>query len=100
MVCEYLLAISRGRWPVVKEHLSDLLSVLPRLPNSMTTSTWYSRVHLEVAEHAVLTITTDNFAPPADVLRSMPASEIASRREALAEVRGRLIAWGQQDWGP
>jgi hypothetical protein len=30
----------------------------------------------------------------------MSAFEIAARHEALVEVRGKLIEWGQKDWDP
>jgi hypothetical protein len=100
VISEYVELGSRFDWTECGTQLRALIGVLPRLPNTFTTAKHYSRLHVVIAEQLVLAIATDNFAPAADVRRSMSGAEIASRREALVEVRGKLIEWGQKDWDP
>jgi hypothetical protein len=98
VACESMEALALARWPEFMSHFHPLIDNLGRVPNGFTTSTHFSRLHLEIADRAVLAITTPDFGPPAEVRRSMPKDEFAGRREALSEVRARLVEWGQQDW--
>jgi hypothetical protein len=100
VIAEYFEAIAWAPWPNLLENLRSMLTVLPHFPNTRTTADWYSVRHLEIVERVSLAITTYNFGPPDDLRQTMPDAEIASRREALAEVRGKLVEWGQKDWGP
>ena len=98
VTCAFLDAISHGPWAETITNLRAIIGDLQWVPNSFTTATHFSRLHLQVAERTVLAIASPNFGPPADVLRAMPPAEIASRREALAEVRGRLVEWSHPYW--
>jgi hypothetical protein len=100
VIGNYIDLGSHFAWAECATQLRALIGVLPRMPNTFTTVTHYSRLHVVVAEQLVLAIATDNFGPSEDLRRSMSDAEIASRREALVEVRGKLVEWGQKDWGP
>jgi hypothetical protein len=100
VIGEYLEAIAWGLWPDSLGYMQSMLNVLPHFPNVGTTAIWYSARHMEIVERVVLAITTYNFGPAEDLPRSMSDAEIAARREALVEVRGKLIEWGQKDWDP
>lgn len=98
--CEYLGAIANAPWPDAHGHVRQLLAGLPRLRSTFTTASFFSRLHLDISERVVFVVAKPNVYPAEDLLRSMSASEIAPRREALVEVRGKLVEWGQKDWGP
>jgi hypothetical protein len=100
VVSEYLRAASQTRWFDSRDYVWAILPELPRVASSYTTAPWYSLPHLQIVEQSVQTIATDDFSPSAHVLCTFSAPEIASRREALVEVRGKLMEWGQKDWGP
>lgn len=99
-MCDYADAAALTDWPSTLDNLRRLAAIMPRVPNGFTTAMEFSRMHLEVADHVVRAVTTADPAPPTEVLRAMPAGEIAARRQALLDLRAKLVEWGQPDWDP
>src|SRR5262245_26625248 len=99
-VSQFITVLSQHSWSDRRSELLRLLERLPRFSNQLTTAAWYARAHLETADRAVLAVVTDGWTVPECNLTPPPDAEFASRREALSEVRARLVAWGQPDWDP
>jgi hypothetical protein len=97
---DYIDATAIAPWPEMVVHLRHLFGGLPRVPNGFTTATHYSRLHLDVADHLVMIVATGKSRRSVDIRSGMDPGEVASRREALRDLRGRLVEWGQPDWGP
>jgi len=87
-------------WNDRAAELQQLIGRLPRCPNTFTTTAHYSRAHLAIIDRIVLAIAGDSNARTDSTVHLPPASEFASRREALVEARARLVEWGRPDWGP
>jgi hypothetical protein len=92
----YLEVLRPLAWPDRQSRVEAILAALPRVPNSYTTSPWYSRSHLEVVDRVVQTTASAGSMPGTPV--PIPADEIAARREALVDLRAKLVRWGQTDW--
>lgn len=96
VIRQYLEALAYLDWSDRRPRLEAILNVLPPMPNGYTTATHYSRLHIEIADRAVLAVVLPRPGGPAtaaDVHR-------ASRREVLGELRAKLVEWGRPDWGP
>jgi hypothetical protein len=79
--------------------VGQVFNCLQRLPNTFTTATHYSRYHLNIAEAAVLALATDDFAAtPAELRHRLGEAETEARRQALPQLRARVIEWGERDW--
>jgi len=100
VIVQYLETIAHLSWTSTRRQLEMLVGALPRFPNSFTTAAWYSLLHLEVTDWIVLTLVPTAFGPPERVRRTICASEIPSRREALCQAHAKLMAWGRPDWSP
>jgi hypothetical protein len=61
-----------------------------RLPNTFTTSGYYSRFHLQVVEAAVLALASDEFALGPAARRWLDDDEYLVRRRIHADVRAAL----------
>lgn len=94
----YAQALARGPVAEFGRDLLDLFARLPRVPNGFTTATHYSRLHLALAEAAVLAVTTDDFRPARDLYARLGDEESAARRDLLPALRERIRAWGGPDW--
>jgi hypothetical protein len=78
--------------------LLDLFRRLRPVPNTFTTATHFSRLHLDVAEAAVLAVSTHDFAPPPALARRLGAEEVRGRRALLLDLREAVYAWGGPYW--
>lgn len=91
--CAYLNASVFAPWPQPAQLARELLGVLPRIPNGYTTATHFSRFHLEIAEGILFTCTGPTGIPST-------VTETASRREALLDLRARLVEWVERCLDP
>jgi hypothetical protein len=73
---------------------------LPRVPSTFTTKVFYSRLHLDLAEAAVLAVTTTDFRSAPVLNDRLGPDEIRNRRQFLAPLHDAVVAWGESDWGP
>ena len=96
--CDYIDATGLITWAEAATHLRHLLGGMPGVPNAFTTAPDYSRFHLEVADHVVMVVAAER--PGGFPAREATAAERTSRREALIDLRAKLVAWGEKDWGP
>jgi hypothetical protein len=79
--------------------VAQIFDRLQRLPNNFSTAPHYSRYHLNIAEAAVLALATDDFsATPAELRHRLGEVETEARRQALPQMRARVIEWGERDW--
>jgi hypothetical protein len=96
------LALSAvGRLPVdmALPLLEECFEQLPRITAAFTTTLHFSRPHLEVTEAAVLALATDDFsATPTGLRHRLGEAETDARRQALPQLRARVIEWGERDW--
>src|SRR5262245_54011644 len=97
-VGEHFKNIAWEFWPQAIANVRAILHQLPRVPNTLTTAQFYSRFHLMIVENTILAIVGNDVAGSSELTHAMTPAEIASRREALGEVRAKLIEWGQPDW--
>jgi hypothetical protein len=94
----YALALGKGPAALTGSLLLDLFARLRRVPNTFTTATHFSRLHLGLAEAAVLAVTTDDFRPVPDVHARLGPEETRARRELLPPLRQAIETWAGQDW--
>jgi hypothetical protein len=96
---DYLIALGMGAGSNWSSATLELFGYLPRMPNNFTTCAYYSRLHLEMVEAAVLAVTTTDFRSAAVVHARLGANELRERREFLPSLHKAVIAWGEKDWG-
>jgi cellulose synthase operon protein C len=99
VIRRYLEAILHLPWPDRRGRVDGMLAVMPHLPNGFTTAEWYSKLHVEIIDRVVRAIVLPKFDDSGEQGVFNPG-ELAVRREALRDLRGRLVEWGQPDWGP
>jgi hypothetical protein len=95
---DYALVLGKGPAVAFGPLLLELFTKLRRVPNTFTTATHYSRLHLGVAEAAILAATTDDFRPVAVVHARLGPDETRARRELLPPLRQAIETWAGQDW--
>jgi len=94
----YLLALGMGPIASSAPSLLELFVRLPSIPTGYTTATHFSRLHVDVADAAILAVTTPDFSSVSELHARLGRDEVAIRRELLPALRERLIAWGRQGW--
>jgi hypothetical protein len=95
----FLIACGRCEIRSALAAVGQIFARLQQLPNTFTTTTHYSRYHLNIAEAAVLAVATDDFtATPSELRHRLGEAETEARRQALPQVRAKVIEWGEQDW--
>jgi hypothetical protein len=95
---ENLDALIHFEWPDRHSRLNVMVTALPVLPNGFTTAPWYSRVHVETADRLVLAVVLPKFAGNEEV--QVPTTELANRREALVDLRAKLVEWVERCLDP
>jgi hypothetical protein len=95
----YLLAHRFAPFDLLASAISQLFTQAPHIPDTFTTRTHYSRLHLQVSDAVVLALVTSDFsATPAELRHRLGEAETDARRQALPQMRARVIEWGERDW--
>jgi hypothetical protein len=96
----YVLALGMAAGQDWQSAALALFRGLPRVPSTFTTQFFYSRLHLDLAEAAVLAVTTTDFRSAQALNSRLGPNEIRNRRQFLAPLHEAVVAWGESDWGP
>lgn len=91
LVQRYVVAAGVGPIDEALNRIEDLFRILERLPNSYSTASHYSRLHLNVVEELVRTFMSENLALGDQARRWLDDDEYLVRRRIHGDMR-RLLA--------
>ena len=96
LVAAYIAAAGQGPQDEAFGRIEELFAPgrMDRLSDTYTTSGFYSRLHLSVAEAVVLTLATEDFALGPAARRWLDDDEFLVRRRIHRDVRAALAGAG------
>jgi hypothetical protein len=94
LVQRYVAAASQGPIDDALGRIEDLFKHLERLPNTYSTSSHYSRLHLNIVEEVVRSLMTDNMALGDQARRWLDDDEFLVRRRIHRDMKSLLSAHG------
>jgi hypothetical protein len=92
LTCTYIGALARAPLDEALSRVEELFSSgrMDRVPNTFTTSAYFSRFHLNIAEAVVLALANEEFAMGPSVRRWLDDDEYLVRRRIHRDVRQAL----------
>ena len=94
LVRAYIAAVTQGPVADALDRIEELFRNLEKLPNTLTTSAHFSRLHLNVVEDVVRSLVSDHFATGDQARRWLDDDEYLVRRRVHADMRHLLAQSG------
>jgi cellulose synthase operon protein C len=94
LVRRYIVAVGLGPVDDALLRIEDLFANLERLPNTYSTGTHYSRLHLNIVEEVVRSLMTENMTLGDQARRWLDDDEYLVRRRIHGDMRKLLAAHG------
>jgi cellulose synthase operon protein C len=94
LVQAYVTALGQGPVDEALDRIEDLFRYLEKLPNSFTTASHFSRLHLNIVEDVVRSLVSDNMALGDQARRWLDDDEYLVRRRIHRDMKALLAAHG------
>jgi hypothetical protein len=94
VVTAYVSALGQGPVDLALNRIVELFQKMGPIPNTFTTASYYSRLHLAIVEEVVRSLVSDNMALGDQARRWLDDDEFLVRRRIHADMRKVLASHG------
>jgi FtsH ternary system domain X7 len=94
LACTYAAVLGQAPVDMALARIEEMFKKMAALPNTFTTATHYSRLHLNVVEAVVLAIVSEDFALGPTARRWLDDDEYLVRRRIHRDMKSHLVQSG------